>query len=82
MAFLLAVLGVGVLHFFVSFSVGFAAGVSSDRSLRILTTILTFPLNLLPPKLELPGLLNWLPWVAVSLTWGYGICSLARLLTR
>jgi len=80
MAFAVGVLGVGAAHFIVSFFVAFAAGISEGRLLKVVANVLTFPLQFIPRQFELPGLLNWLPWVVVSLCWGLGVCSLLRAL--
>ncbi len=81
MAFALGVLVVAAIHFVVSFFVAFASGISDSPALKIATNTLAFPLPLLPKGVELSGLLNWLPWVALSLCWGLGIGSLVRALT-
>lgn len=80
MAFAVGVLGVAAAHFAVSFFVAFGAGISDSRPLTLAANVLTFPLSFVPKQFELPGMLNWLPWVALSLGWGWGICSLLRAL--
>ena len=79
-AFAVGVLGVAAAHFVVSFFVAFAAGISEGRLLKVVANVLTFPLQFIPKQFELPGLLNWLPWVVVSLCWGLGLSSLVRAL--
>lgn len=74
MPFALGVLAVAGIHFLVSFFVAFAAGISSSPTLKFLSHFLTFPLPFIPSSFELPGILNWLPWVLVSLCWGFAIC--------
>ena len=81
MTFALAVLAVAAIHFVLSFFVAFAAGVGGGPLFTVLASILTFPLNLLPKGLSLPGLLNWLPWALLSLGWGATICYAIRALS-
>ncbi len=82
MGFALGVLGVAALHFVVSFFLAFAAGISESRLLKVASNVLTFPLQFIPNQFALPGVLNWLPWVLLSLGWGVGLCSLLRALGR
>lgn len=81
MAFAFSVLVVAAAHFVVSFFAAFAAGISEGWLLKAVANVLTFPLPLLPKEVELPGLLNWLPWAALSFCWGMGLCSLLRAQT-
>ena len=76
--FAFPVLAIAVLHFVTSFFVAFAAGISESQPLKIAANILTFPLHLIPKGFDLPGLLSWLPWAALSLCWGLGVCVLVR----
>jgi len=79
MPFAFGVLGVAAVHFVVSFFVSFAAGISTSLPLKIAAGILTFPLSYIPNTFNLPGWANWLPWVLLSLCWGFAVCSGVRL---
>lgn len=79
----LLVCGLATGHFFLSFFVSFAAGISGG-AWRIASKIIMFPLSLLPDT-ALPNLspaMGWVLWIAVSFGWAlavfYGIRALQK----
>ncbi len=80
MRFALAVLSVGLIHFFASFMVAFMAG-TQGGIWRIISKVLTFPSSLLPDNFAPSNpWLRWGLWILTSLAWGWGICALIRYL--
>lgn len=75
MLFVLGIFVVAILHFVTSFFLSFGAGISQSKTLKLASYLLTFPLQHIPNGFKLPGLLDWLPWVIVSLCWGWTICT-------
>ncbi len=78
MRFALLVAVFALLHGFASFFVSFAAGISQPNSWwKVASSILTFPLQLVPDKT--PDWLGLPLWALVSLCWGLGAALVVRL---
>jgi hypothetical protein len=82
--FIARVVVVAILHFVITFILGFTVGsTGSERSpLGVLVKILTFPLSVVKQPDNLHPLLGWGAWAAVSLAWGYAIVAGARYLSN
>ena len=79
LGFAAGVLGVGALHFGVSFFVSFAAGISPPGSAwQLASKVLMFPLLSIPALAGLPLWTYWPLWGALSLGWGFAICFVVR----
>jgi hypothetical protein len=80
--FIMQALGIAVLHFMVTFFLGFATGVGTLKSFWVgLVKVLTFPLSVIPGT-DNPWWLGWLAWVLLSLIWGFAIAYIMRRFAR
>lgn len=79
MKFALFVVVFALLHGFFSFFISFAAGISpAGNRWKVVSDILTFPLQLVPDNA--PGWLALPLWGAVSLCWGLCAALILRKL--
>ena len=73
---------IAVLHFILTFFLGFATGVGTLKSFWVvLVKILTFPLSVINPPNE-PVWISWAAWVLTSLIWGFAIAYGVRRISK
>ncbi len=73
---------IAVLHFILTFFLGFATGVGTLKSFWVvLVKILTFPLSLISIPNN-PAWLGWAAWIVLSLIWGFAIAYGVRRISK
>ena len=74
---------IAILHFIITFLLGFATGVGALKSFWVvLVKVLTFPLSIINPSPNEPAWLGWGAWILLSLVWGFAIAYGVRRISK